>query len=63
MGNLEALGKYDGILGVKGLTLFGLEVGQQRMFYAVVWTFSLLFTQVDLSLQRSCGRRAPSWPR
>ncbi|HEY2256635.1 MAG TPA: branched-chain amino acid ABC transporter ATP-binding protein/permease [Variovorax sp.] len=41
MGNLEGLGKYDGILGVKGLNLFGLEVGQQRIFYAVAWTFAL----------------------
>ena len=41
MGNLEALGKYDGILGVKGLSVFGVELGQQRLFYALVWTIAL----------------------
>lgn len=41
MGNLDALGKYDGILGVRGLSLFGFEIGQRRIFYGVVWTFAL----------------------
>jgi len=58
MGNLEALGKYDGILGVKGLTLFGLEVGQQRMFYAVVWTFSLVACFAVIRLLDSRSGRA-----
>jgi len=42
MGNLDALGKYDGILGVKGLQWFGLEIGQLRVFYALVWALVLL---------------------
>ena len=58
MGNLEALGKYDGILGVKGLTLFGLEVGQQRVFYAVVWTFSLVACLAVIRLLDSRSGRA-----
>ena len=41
MGNLDALGKYDGILGVPGLTLFGTDLGQLRLFYALVWVLAL----------------------
>ena len=41
MGNLDALGKYDGILGVPGLTLFGQDIGQLRLFYALVWVIAL----------------------
>jgi branched-chain amino acid transport system permease protein len=58
MGNLEALGKYDGILGVKGLNLFGIEVGQQRLFYAVVWTLALLATFAVIRLLDSRSGRA-----
>ncbi|MBO9514968.1 MAG: branched-chain amino acid ABC transporter ATP-binding protein/permease [Variovorax sp.] len=58
MGNLEALGKYDGILGVKGLTLFGLEVGQQRVFYAVTWAFALLGAFAVIRLLDSRSGRA-----
>lgn len=42
LGNLDALGKYDGILSVPGLSLFGLELGKLRLFYALVWGFALL---------------------
>ena len=58
MGNLEALGKYDGILGVKGLTVFGFEIGQQRMFYAVVWIFALLAAFAVIRLLDSRSGRA-----
>ncbi len=37
MGNLDYLGKYDGILGVPGLSIFGWEVGQRRAFFVLVW--------------------------
>ena len=42
MGNLDALGKYDGILGVPGLTILGQDLGQLRLFYALVWVIALL---------------------
>ncbi|MDM0042675.1 branched-chain amino acid ABC transporter ATP-binding protein/permease [Variovorax sp. J22G21] len=58
MGNLDALGKYDGILGVKGLTVFGFELGQQRVFYAVVWAFVLLGALALLRLLDSRSGRA-----
>lgn len=37
MGNLDALGKYDGLLGVPGISLFGYELGQGRGIYALIW--------------------------
>jgi branched-chain amino acid transport system permease protein len=42
MGNLQALGKYDGILGVKGLQLFGWDIGQGRVFFVLTWLLVLL---------------------
>ena len=42
LGNLDALGKYDGILGVPGLKVLGLELGKLRPFYALVWVIALL---------------------
>jgi branched-chain amino acid transport system permease protein len=58
MGNLEALGKYDGIPGVKGLALFGLEVGQRRVFYALTWTLVLLAAFAVIRLLDSRSGRA-----
>ncbi len=37
MGNLDALGKYDGLLGVPGISIFGHELGQGRGIYALIW--------------------------
>ena len=42
MGNLEALGKYDGILDVRGLSLFGWDLGQGRVFFLLTWALVLL---------------------
>ncbi|VTU36705.1 branched-chain amino acid ABC transporter ATP-binding protein/permease [Variovorax sp. PBL-E5] len=58
MGNVDALGKYDGILGVKGLSLFGFEFGQQRMFYAVVWTLAIAASFAVIRLLDSRSGRA-----
>ncbi|AMM25332.1 branched-chain amino acid ABC transporter ATP-binding protein/permease [Variovorax sp. PAMC 28711] len=58
MGNLDALGKYDGILGVKGLSLFGLEIGQQRVFFGVVWAFVLIASLAVIRLLDSRSGRA-----
>src|SRR3990167_4893709 len=44
MGNLQALGKYDGILDVTGLTLFGWELGQGRVFFVMTSVLVLLGT-------------------
>jgi branched-chain amino acid transport system permease protein len=37
MGNLDALGKYDGLLGIPGISLFGQDLGQGRGLYALIW--------------------------
>ncbi len=42
MGNMEFLGKYDGILGVPTLSLFGHDLGTGRALHVVVWAFALL---------------------
>ena len=42
MGNLTALGKYDGISGLPGLSLFGWQIGQQRVFLLLTWALVLL---------------------
>ena len=38
MGNLDALGKYDGLLGLKSLSVGDLDIGQGRWFFALCWT-------------------------
>ena len=57
MGNLEALGKYDGILGVPTLSLFGWDMGQGRPFFLLVWAMVLFgaFALINL-LDSRTGR-------
>jgi branched-chain amino acid transport system permease protein len=42
MGNLDALGRYDGILNVPGLSLFGWNIGQGRVFFLITAALVLL---------------------
>jgi branched-chain amino acid transport system permease protein len=58
MGNLDGLGKYDGILGIKGLSLFGFEIGQQRIFYVLVWALALAAAFAVIRLLDSRSGRA-----
>jgi len=44
MGNLDALGKYDGLLNIPGLTLFGWDIGRGRVFMLMTAGFVLLGT-------------------
>lgn len=41
MGNLEALGKYDGLQGLESLSLGSIDIGQGRVFFVLCWTFLL----------------------
>ena len=41
MGNLDALGKYDGLLGVPPLTLFGLSLKDERRMFLLIWAIGL----------------------
>lgn len=58
MGNLEALGKYDGILDVTGLTLFGWDLGHGRVFFVMTWALVLLGTLCMIHLLDSRVGRA-----
>ena len=50
MGNLEALGKYDGLLGLKSLAIGDFDIGQGRAFFVLTWLIliaaALGFTQL-----------------
>ena len=39
--NMEFLGKYDGLLGVPPITLFGTSLGSGRGIYGLIWLFAL----------------------
>lgn len=58
MGNLEALGKYDGLQGVPGITLFGMAIGQGRGFMLLTWTILLLSAASVMQLLDSRAGRA-----
>ena len=42
MGNLDALGKYDGLLDVPSITLLGFDLRAERNMCVLIWTFALL---------------------
>ena len=42
MGNLDGLGKYDGILGVPPILLLGWDISQGRSFFVLAWGLVLL---------------------
>jgi branched-chain amino acid transport system permease protein len=58
MGNLEALGKYDGLIGLNSLTLFGVEIGQGRGFFVVSWSLLWVATVALTFLLNSRPGRA-----
>ena len=42
LGNIDALGKYDGLLGVPAMRLAGIELNTGRSFYYLLWALVLL---------------------
>ena len=58
MGNLEALGKYDGLLGLKSLAIGDFDIGQGRMFFIVCWAFLIAGAAALLNLLDSRPGRA-----
>ena len=42
MGNMEWLGKYDGLLGIPTLKLFGIDLGSGRGLHGLIWAIALL---------------------
>ncbi|HSN32032.1 MAG TPA: branched-chain amino acid ABC transporter ATP-binding protein/permease [Ideonella sp.] len=57
-GNLEALGKYDGILGVAPITFFGITLHTGRHFYYLLWLLVLLAAFGSINLLDSRPGRA-----
>ena len=58
MGNLDALGRYDGIQGVPPLTLFGWQLSEGRSFFVLAWSIVLLAAFSLLNLMDSRTGRA-----
>ncbi|WP_416763669.1 ABC transporter permease subunit [Roseateles sp. So40a] len=40
--NMETLGKYDGLLGVPAIELFGMSLADGRAIYYLIWLFAIL---------------------
>ena len=58
MANTEALGKYDGLLGVPALNLFGIDLNQGRSIYYLIWALALLGAWALVNLLDSRAGRA-----
>ncbi|PUE28109.1 ATP-binding cassette domain-containing protein [Limnohabitans sp. Jir72] len=58
MGNLDALGKYDGLLGLKSLSIGGVDIGQGRLFFVLTWAILLAGAIALLNLLDSRPGRA-----
>jgi branched-chain amino acid transport system permease protein len=42
LGNIDALGKYDGLLGIPAIGFFGITLNTGRSFYFLLWLLVLL---------------------
>ena len=68
MGNMEFLGKYDGILNIPTLKIFGYDLGTGRGLHVLIWVFALLAALGAMHLLDSRPGRAirpqaaPPWP-
>lgn len=58
MGNLDALGKYDGLLGLKSLSIGNLDIGQGRLFFILTWAILIAGAVALLNLLDSRPGRA-----
>ena len=58
MGNIDALGKYDGLLGLSSLDFFGIDLGQGRGFFVLTWAIVLALAAALLNLLDSRAGRA-----
>ncbi|HRA63702.1 MAG TPA: branched-chain amino acid ABC transporter permease, partial [Burkholderiaceae bacterium] len=58
MGNLDALGKYDGLLGLKSLSVGSIDIGQGRLFFGLCWTLLIGGAVAMLNLLDSRPGRA-----
>jgi len=58
MGNLDALGKYDGLLGLKSLSIGSINLGKGRLFFVLCWALLLASAVALLNLLDSRPGRA-----
>jgi len=58
LGNIDALGKYDGLLGIPALEFFGIALNTGRSFYALLWAIVLLAALAAIHLLDSRTGRA-----
>jgi branched-chain amino acid transport system permease protein len=50
MGNLDILGKYDGLLDIPPITLFGVSLQAERRLYGLIWALALVSAVAVLHL-------------
>jgi len=58
MGNLDALGKYDGLLGLKSLSVGSIDIGQGRLFFVLCWAILIAGAVALINLLDSRPGRA-----
>jgi branched-chain amino acid transport system permease protein len=58
LGNIDALGKYDGLLGVPALRFFGIELNTGRSFFYLLWLLVVLASIASTNLLDSRAGRA-----
>jgi branched-chain amino acid transport system permease protein len=58
MGNLDQLGKYDGLLGLKSLSIGNIDIGQGRLFFVLSWAILIAGAVALLNLLDSRPGRA-----
>ena len=58
MGNLDALGKYDGLLGLKSLSVGSIDIGQGRLFFVLCWAMLIAGAVALINLLDSRPGRA-----
>ncbi len=58
MGNLDALGKYDGLLGLRSLSIGNFDIGQGRAFFVLTWVLLVALSVAMLHLLDSRAGRA-----
>jgi len=57
-GNMESLGKHDGIAGIPPLTLFGLDLSSGKSMYFLIWLVLLVAVVLLRNLLNSRSGRA-----
>jgi branched-chain amino acid transport system permease protein len=58
LGNIDALGKYDGLLGIPAIEFFGITLNTGRSFYYLLWLLVLLAAFGSIRLLDSRTGRA-----